>query len=111
VCGFELAQEFSPEDLAQLVVGEEETWITGDPLITLIREAAAGDEAMNMGVKEKLLVQVWSTAVKPILAPKLRWATSSSVSEVASKSRSRATAGARRKKGCRDTGTVKTTWK
>jgi hypothetical protein len=55
VGGFELAQELSPEDGAQLVVGEEETWITGEPLLSVIREAAAGDEAMDMGMQEELL--------------------------------------------------------
>jgi hypothetical protein len=67
----ELAEQFPPEDLAQLVVGEEEAWITGDPLITLIREATAGDEAMGMGVKEKLLVPGVEQGGKPDPRPQV----------------------------------------
>ena len=52
---FELAQQLSLKDLAQFVVREEESRITGDPLLTVIREAASGNEAMDMGMKEKLL--------------------------------------------------------
>ncbi len=53
--GFELAQELSPEDDAQLVVGKEEPGITGDPLLSIIRETAARDEAMDMGMQQELL--------------------------------------------------------
>jgi hypothetical protein len=67
----ELAEQFPPEDLAQLVVGEEEAWFTGDPLITLIREATAGDEAMSMGVKEKLLVPSVELGGKPDPRPQV----------------------------------------
>jgi hypothetical protein len=51
---------------------------------------------------------VCSTALKPILTPSLRRATSTSVSETASKSRPRQIRGALLKKGCRWLETVKT---
>lgn len=34
---------------------EEEPRVTGDPLPTVIREAASGDEAMDMGMQQQLL--------------------------------------------------------
>jgi phage gp16-like protein len=53
-----LLQEFqkqTAEQAGEHAHGQEETWATGDPAVTIRREAASRDNAMKMGMEKQIL--------------------------------------------------------